>query len=243
MEQEYLILPTRKFDFDYTQEYNKIKTTSYLIKILNQTIEDGFRLNTTTAGHIWNPYEDNYKFNLSKWISILSSVIIYSNFNHKEHLPRNNVVADILNVKVDWIKGFIFATEGKYKNDTSQICKRKTERAIQCKDGIEIGNLIYLTYLTEYLYYSNYYRYDSKLFNSHKWIISSENQFMQSLGAQCKIVTFKCEKCNMYGGTFFDKYYKKDKYFIHNKINGMPAYKFSDYNYNCNETLIKNIIE
>jgi hypothetical protein len=236
------------FDLKIDGEYSKLKVANKIILAANHAVDVGCRLSTWQWGITWDAkkkyFRTSYIENDFTWGTILASVILYSNYKCDYAKEKTKVAAEILGVDHTWIQGFLNGIDGRYESIVSDICKRKTKKAQQCKDGIEIGKLLKVGYLAEDIIRSTYQPYDKINYETHDWLDVDENKILFSLGVNQKYKILQCKECKMYGSFFYDEYSKTKVFYISKTLIGTRYYKRDDvFNCNCTEVIIKNILE
>lgn len=237
-----------KFDLKIDGDYSKIKVAQKIILAANHAVKLGTILHLWQWGITWDKskkaFRTSYVENDFTWGTILASVILFSNYTAEFPKEKTKIAAEILGVEHEWIQGFLNGLDGRYSGKVYYLSKRKSIKGQQCRDGIEIGKLLRTGYLAEDIIRMSYQPYTKDNYNTHNWIEIEENKILLSMGVIQKIKIFQCKECNMFGSCFFDQYYKHNSFYILKFLTGNKYFKKDDiFNYNCNEVLIKNILE
>lgn len=240
-----------KFDLKFDGNYSKIKVANKIILAANHAIKLGTTIHSWQWGITWDKskksFRTSYVENNFTWGTVLASVILFSNYTADEPKEKTKVAAEILGVEHDWIKGFLNGLDIGYKRYTSEvyeISRRKSIKGQQCRDGVEIGELLKTGYLAEEIIRSTYQPYTDKNYKTHNWEEIEQNKILLSMGVIQKIKIYKCKNCEMFGSYFFDKYSKTDSFYILKTLTGNRYFRADDiFNYNCDEVIIKNILE
>jgi hypothetical protein len=241
------------FDLKIDGDYSKIKVAKKIILAANHAVDIGCRLSTWQWGITWDTkkkyFRTSYVENDFTWGTILASVILYSNYKSQKSREKTKVAAEILGVDHSWIQGFINGIDNRYDSIVNGICKRKSMKAQQCRDGLEIGKLLKFGYLTEEIVKSTYQPYDKLNYETHNWIDIEQNNILFSMGVNQKYKILQCKKCDMYGSHINNNaqsypYNTDSSFYISKTLIGKKYYKRGDvFNCNCDETIIKNILE
>lgn len=235
-----------KFNLKIDGDYDKLKVTSKIILAANQAIKDGCTLNAWQWNIIWDKIDKCYKPTTGyyKYGTILSSIILYANDIIEAQKPKSELAAELLGIKYEWIIGFLAGLDGRYTNKVNKIIKRKSAIGQQCRDGLEIGKLLKIGYLSDIIVQLNFLPYDKINYNTHKWVDIDENIILLSMGAIQNNKILKCSECEMFGGIALDYFNKTNAYYISNKLLGDKYHRnIEKCNLNCNEIVIKKIIE
>ena len=81
-------------------------------------------------------------------------------------------------------------------------------------------------------------------YNTHSWEDIEENKTLISMGIQKQRNIVKCSKCEMYGGISYDFFNKTDAFHIGEAMNDKYYHSTkNNYEYSCDETVIKKILE
>lgn len=237
------IIKETKIDFSYSGDYNKFQVAKNIAKAVNQAKIDGFNINTHSWKSIWDPATSKWiTRNDHSWCGILGSVLMYSNCIF--YGPKINAVANVLGVEREWILGFCSALSGDYKGTVARVCKRKSKKGQQCRDGAEFGKFFKLAYLPDFFFQWYFSTTTEEFYHTHKWEPLEENKIFITLGMNYYKDIKKCSECNMYGGIGHSNFYNKKECSYHiNDIWDSEKYKYKDtLDLSCNEIIIKNLL-
>ncbi len=228
--------------------YSKTKVAEKIILAANHAVNIDARLHSWQWGITWDnikkKFRSSYIENHFNYGTILAAVILFSNYTAEESKEKTKVAAEILGIEHEWIQGFLNGIDGRYNSKVGEIAQRRSLKGQQCRDGIEIGNLLRTGYLAEDVIRTTFQPYTKENYDTHNWLDIEENKTLLSMGVVQKVKILKCKDCNMFGSAFVDRYYKKDTFYISKSLVGNKYYRSDDiFNCNCNEVIIKNILE
>lgn len=242
MDEYKLIIPSdTKLDYTYTGDYNKFKVAQNIAKAVNQAKLDGFSINYNSWKSVWGVPSSKWVFNKAhNWTSIISAVLMYADSNF--YGSKFEATANALGIEVEWLFGLCSTLNNSYISKVAKICKRKSKKGQQCRDGREFGKLFKLAYLSDVFFEWNFAKTSVEFFNTHQWQPLDDCKTFISLGMNYDTKIKKCAQCNMYGGKGDNKFYKTDQYYI-NDVWDSEKYKFrEELNLTCNEIIIKNLL-
>lgn len=237
-----LISPSNtKLDYSYSGGYNKFKVAQNIAKAVNQAKLDGFSINYNSWKSVWDLTSLKWTFNIAhNWTSIMGAVLMYADSSFFG--SKFEATANALGIEVEWLFGFCSTLNNSYKSKVAKICKRKSKKGQQCRDGKEFGKLFKLAYLSEVFLEWNFTKTSVDFFNTHQWQSLDECKTFVSLGVNFNNKIQKCAQCNMYGGKGSDHYYKTEQYYINDAWDS-EKFKYKEVlNLSCNEIVIKNLL-
>lgn len=240
---------TNKIDLKLEGEYTKEKVANKIIQVCNTAVNDGTRLHSWSWGVTWDRKNNKFKSSYHEsftWGTILGAIILYSDYTKdiERPPPKIEVAAEILGVDLCWVEGFCNGIDGRYPSKVYSVKKRKSLKGQQCRDGIELGKLLNIGYLTEDYVRTRFFPTPKEKYDTHSWVDIEENATLISMGIQKQKTIVKCSQCEMFGGSVFNHYDQSTAFHVGSAMNDKYLRRRKEpYEYSCNETLIKNILE
>ena len=202
---------------------------------------NGFSLNSHSWKSIWREKENRWVLHHdSNWCGLLASVLMYSNCN----VPgtRFNAIASILGVEQEWLFGFCNSASGEYKSKVKEICKRKSKKGQQCRDGREIGKFFKLAYLSDNFLQWSFYTTTKQSFDTHQWEPLEEYKILISMGMNYNPSLKKCAQCNLYGSVGKTYIYNEVAYYLNDIWDTTKFRPKEMLDLTCNEITIKKLL-